>query len=115
MNFLHIREESFANIITYRIFYLAHQIGIINSAFLNNVHYFINHQPPAYRLALGLLKTSHISSWIHSKTTTLIDQEDANKWIEKAEVLLNDCHTGCREKMTDEFAEWERRQRYPWS
>lgn len=89
MNFYHVREESLANIITYRVFYLAAQKGAIPKHYAKWVKTFISQQTAPYRLSLSMLPTPNIYGWIYAKFYEMIDQETANKWMEKAQYRLS--------------------------
>lgn len=87
-DFYRVREESMANIITYRIFYLAAQTKAIPRHFEKKVKAFILLQEAPYSLSLHMLPTPCIFGWIQAKSNNLIDEESALKWMEEADVLM---------------------------
>jgi hypothetical protein len=84
MNFYTAREESFANVITYRIISNKGNRGI-RKGLLTYVADFINHQPVQYAFAMRVYSfSSGIKEWIEAKTTTLISKQDAEIWMDAA-------------------------------
>ena len=113
MNFYHVREESLANIITYRIFYLAAQKGSIPKRHVELVKTFISQQPAPYRLSLSMLPTPFIYGWIHAKYDKMIDQDTANKWMEASQKWMLADPFG--KSYSKDFLPKERNLDVPWA
>ena len=116
MNFYHVREESLANIITYRVFYLASQKGAIPRRLVKLVKTFISQQPAPYRLSLSMLPTPSIDGWIQAKTdrmNRMIDPETAEKWMEEAQKWMLADPLG--KSYNKDFLPIERNLGVPWA
>ena len=86
MDFYTAREESFANVITYRI--ISH-IGnrSIRKGLVSYVKRFIEEQPVQYAFAMSVYSfSSGIREWIEAKTNTLISDQDAYDWMDAASI-----------------------------
>ena len=92
MNFYHVREESYANAITLRIFALSHLLGSITDHD-SEIKQFIKNQPAEYRLSLDIAPFAGIGGWIEAKETThnsyTIMQQDAYLWMDITEKALD--------------------------
>lgn len=87
-DFYRVREESMANIITYRIFYLAAQTKAIPRHFEKKVKAFILLQEAPYSLSLHMLSTPYIFGWVQAKTDNLIEEEAASEWMAETDALM---------------------------
>ena len=85
MNFYHVREESFANLITWRVFRLASDIGLIKKTELAYVESFMKSQPHSYSFALDIKPANGIKRWLECKEFNPVQKDDAFKWMEIAE------------------------------
>ncbi len=89
MNFYHVREESMANIITYRVFKMAAKRKVISYDSVKKIKLFISFQSEPYKLSLSLLPTPNIWGWVKAKTgDPLIEDQTAFDWMEKTEAWM---------------------------
>jgi len=115
MNFYHVREESFANLLTLRIFLKAEKKKNC-FRWMGRVNKYIRRQPAPYSLALelGKLKVSdagNIGEWVKCKTHGIIEQDCATKWMKVAEIL----HTSNKKERFSMFPLAEGFLGVPWS
>lgn len=87
ISFKNVREESYANVITYKVISNADRIQRINGIqwYLST---FINSQSPQYALATLLAEKNNIMGWVDAKIHSYVDKDTAIKWMEKAAVLF---------------------------
>lgn len=110
VNFYHIREESFANLITLRVISDSKRQRI--NGLLPFTKEMISSQPASYRLALYLPPENKISGWVRAKIDAEIDKQTAEQWMDAAEGLLNGTLTKAYECRL--FREQEERLQVPW-
>ena len=109
VSFYHVREESYANVITYRVFALAYNMGIVPEKNLDYVERFISHQADAYRLSLEILPSDGIKAWIELKEKTLLQREVADSWMDLTGKLK------LKRKVNRSFLCDEIKEQYPWA
>ena len=110
VNFYHIREESFANLITLRVISDSKRQRI--NGLLPFTKEMISSEPASYRLALYLPPDNKISGWVRAKIDVEIDKQPAEQWMDAAEGLLNGTLTKAYECRL--FREQEERLQLPW-
>lgn len=110
VNFYHIREESFANLITLRVISDSKRQRI--NGLLPFTKEMIFSQPASYKLALFLPPENKISGWVRAKIDVEIDKQPAEQWIDAAEALLSDNLTKAYQCRL--FREQEERLQVPW-
>ena len=120
MNFYHVREESFANVITLRLFLLASDLGIIPATDLRFVRKFMDSQPVPYNLAQAILPSSGFGMWMKAKTGSYwsapqghgpITQETAFGWM----TAMEQCMAAGQKKRLSQFASiFSERGVLPW-
>ena len=109
ISFHHVREESYANVITYRVFALAYSMGIVPEKWLKYVEHFISQQSDAYRLALEILPSDGIKAWVGLKENTLFQREKADSWMDLTDKLK------LKKRVNREFLCDEINEQCPWA
>ena len=88
ISFYHVREESYANVLTYKVIASALRKQRKNGG-IPYLTTFIAYQPDSYRLASKLYNEERILGWLKAKYNVLIDAATARSWMDTAELLLN--------------------------
>ena len=87
IDFFHIREESYANLITIKVIAQADKTQRLNG-WMKYLKDFISNQPPSYAFANKITGDNNILGWVKSKFSNPIDQQQAEEWMDAAEKLF---------------------------
>ena len=108
MNFYHVREESFANLITWKILNLTADLKVFDD--IKYVGDYMQGQSASYRFALKIKQAKRIGGWVWSKTSQVIDRYTAFCWMDEAETYENGSY-----HEYEDFCKSEYSIRVPWA